>query len=408
MKRSDITYLIYFILVITSCSNLDEEETEDYFNMDFEAMAKHYVPLDTIPLSDSINYFNYDVNIDRIKENKITAAQFPNLSVYMLDSLGNVLQKITQAGNAPGMLGRAQLASTLIDEYGNIFVLTLGNTYRLFMFDKNYNLTKTLNLFKIIEEVTVPPVKDVFKVININNKKIKVVISVLSAVYGMQSVDFFENASGIVEFTIDLERLEVVDYAKHLPYRNIPDVKVALKDKSIWWRTSNPLLEIHDDKYYLSYPFTSKVFVYDNNYKLLKNVDINILSNLINYKYIESMGKTAIDFYDRVISARRLKYENINVNHIDIKDNYLLIQFPEVLKENSYSLPTKSEIGVSVGRATKVHLNAIIKNLETGEEKLITLPPDFFRIDIIDWDTFYGFHISDEKEFTALIKFRYE
>lgn len=403
--------LVYSLILLASCDrtqNVSEvADLDDYFDMDFEALAKRYVPLDTIPLSDSIHYFNYDINIDRIKENKITAAQIPNLRLYMIDSLGNVLQKITQAGNAPGMLGKVNFALTSIDDSENIFVLTTGNAYRLFMFDSDYNHIHTFNLFNVIDEFTVNPVNNTFKLSYLNNNTLSVVMSVGSTVYPKHSIEFFENASSIVKFIIDLSELEIIDHAKHLLYRDLPEIKEALTTQSIWWNINGAVFDFSDGHYYLTYPFSRKAYVYDNDFNLVDTVDFRLFQTLSRRRFKNNMREPIIDVYDRTIAGMRLQLENLNIQHIDIKGNYLLIQFPEILKENGYSLPSKDEMRVS-NMAPAQHLNAIIKNLETGEEKLITLPPDFHRIHIIDWDTFYGFHISKEKEFNALIKFRYE
>lgn len=405
MRFFDFKYLVAIFLGVLSCSSPDQPD--DYFDMDFEALAKRYVPLDTIPLSDSIHYFNYGINIERIRENKIPATQIPNLSVFMLDSTGNPLKKITQAGDAPGMLGMAQAALTDIDDNGNIFVLTVGNRYRLFMFDKEYNFIKSFNLFKLVDEVTIFPVSNTFKVFNKNYNQLTLIMSVGSTDYWIHSVDFFQNAYSLVEFTIDLSQLEVIDYVKHLPYREIPEVQEALVDKEIWWNVNGAVYDFQDDAFYLVYPFSKQVSVYDTSFNTVDHIKFDKLEALTYQKYSERMGATPLDFHDRVISMRRLEYENLNINYIDIKGDYLLIQFPEILRENSYTLPTKAEIGMPSLTEPK-HLNAIIKNLKTGEEKFIVLPTDFYRIHIIDWDTFYGYHKSKETEYNALIKFRYE
>lgn len=405
MKCFDIRYLTGFLLIIFSCS--PSEKNENYFDMEFEELAKRYVPLDTIPLSDSINYFNYDVNIDRIKENKITAAQFPNFSVFMLDSIGQVKSKITQAGDGLGMLGNANFALSAVDEMGNIYVLTVGNSYRLFIFGEDYNFIKVFNLFKIIDEATVYVVNNSFKIDEKSNNKISIFISVGSTVYPRNSVEFYENAFSVVEFTIDLERLEIVDHAKHLPYRDVPEVKEALSGEKVWWSINNPVFEIKDEMFYVAYPFSNSVAVYDSVFNFVENINFLKLKNISSKRYFKAMGKTIEDRYDRVIMSQRLSSENLKINRIDIQDNYLLIQFPEILKENGYYLPEKNEIG-TVREAPAQHLHAIIKNLDTGEEKFITLPSDFYHIHIIDWNTFYGYHKRTDKEYTALIKFRYD
>lgn len=411
MKYNYFKTLICFFVLMIFCSCVEKasnsEDLGNYFDIDFEALSERYVSLDTIPLSDSINYFNFDINIEHIKKNKITAAQFPNLSVYMLDSTGTPKKKITQAGDAPGMLGNARTALSVIDENENIFVLTTGNRYRLFMFDKNYNYIKSFNLFKLVDDVYVHPASNAIKLLNKNKDQLSLIISVGSTVYGSHSADFFENAMSLVEFTIDLSKLEVVDYVKHLPYKEIPEVKEALVDEQIWWNLNEAVFDFQEDSYYLVYPFSKHVTIYDTKFNFVDNINFEKLDALTYQKYSEPMGTLPLDVYDRTVSMRRLEFENFNINFIDIKGDYLLIQFPEILRENSNQLPTKEEIG-RPGQVPPRHLNAIIKNLETGEEKFIVLPTDFYRIQIIDWNTFYGFHISNEEEFNALIKLRYE
>ena len=394
MKYFEYNYLIILYIFLTSCSN--SELNEDYFNLNFKALAELYEPLDTIPLSDSIYYFNYDINIDRISENKITAAQFPNLSIYMLDSLGEVREKITQSGSALGMLGLTNFAMTSIDDTGNIYVLTSGFTYRVFVFNSNNEFIKVFNLFDYISESLVFPVNSSFMVIENGNEHVRLVISVDSNVHSRFSDKLFSEAESLVYFTIDKNTWEIIDYDSRLPFKNLSEIQDALQVRKVHWSENQPLFDFSDNKYFVAYPFSKYVRVYDNNFIKLDSIEFNTLSKipLVNF---ESEMKKIDDAYKRNIVALRLARENLKIQYIDVIDNFILIQFSEISKKDNYSLPTIEEFG-SPRDTSPAFLHAIVKNLTTGEEKFITLPPNFYKIYIKNWNTFYGYYSSKKEE----------
>ncbi|MFT6972035.1 MAG: hypothetical protein ACJAXX_002613, partial [Roseivirga sp.] len=224
MKNSLIYFLIY-LLILVSCDKKESSKNE-YFSTDFLAqLDQHVLLLDTIKLSDSIHYFNLFIETDQIHQNKILASQFPKLSFYLLDSLGNIEKKITQQGQGPGLLGNANFGLGFLGDSGRIYILTSGNAYQLYVYDAEGSFIKSFPLFKFLSDVFLPPVNSSFEVIENEDNSVLITFSTGSTLYTSESKEYFENATGVAQFTIDMNSLKVIGYVTKLPLIELPEIQ---------------------------------------------------------------------------------------------------------------------------------------------------------------------------------------
>ena len=75
-----------------------------------------------------------------------------------------------------------------------------------------------------------------------------------------------------------------------------------------------------------------------------------------------------------------------------------MVQFPEVLKENSYPLTKRSDLGKPSEIEFKIRQNILLKNLKTNEEKWLTFDGNHYNAHLVDSQTvlFYRSHERDD------------
>lgn len=397
-------YLGMLCLVsLFACSKQTSEN--GYFQMDFERQVDRLIVKDSIALFDSLHFFNYGVNIDRLEENKVLAAQVPGLRVFLLDSTGRVQKKITQKGNAPGMLGNSNFALSTIGDSGQIYVLTAGNIYRLFVFDSDGEYLESYPFYQLLPELYVPPVNNSFSVIEKPNGQILLSFGVGSTRYEPYTLDFFTLTFGIAQFLINQEKAQVLEYHKKVPLSEIEEIEAALDSKKVFWSQSNPMFDYEEGKFYLSFPFSTVIRVYDENFNLLNIIPIETLKPLERVGFEHPMGKSSDSFYRRTRTNERLRQENLNINNIDVRDGKLLLQFSEIFEEGSYPLTKEEEIYNIRALPYSYYQHVVIKDLASDEEAFITLPEHVFETMLKDDKTIWAAYVPPEVEAKYLIEY---
>jgi hypothetical protein len=295
MKNSLIYFLIY-LLILVSCDKKESFKNE-YFNTDFlEELDGHIQLLDSIRLYDSINYFNLNVNVDHFSKNKIMASQFPNLSFYLLDSLGGIDRRIAQTGQGPGLLGNASFGLGAIGNSGHIYILTAGNSYQLFIYEENGVFIRSFPLFKYMPDAFFPPVNSSFEVIENKDNSILVTFSTGSTLYAHESKEYFENATGVAQFAIDMDSLKVIEYNAKLPLIQLPKIQEALKDEGFYWEDAYPIFDYENGLFYLTYAFSREVFVYDQQFNLIDTIDLKTLESFPKKNFTQKIELNDDDF----------------------------------------------------------------------------------------------------------------
>ena len=98
------------------------------------------------------SYHDYIPKLDREQylENKLFLMGWSGLNVSEIDTTGQFIKNITRRGNGPGEIPVGNYASVWQSTDGGIYVLTSGNAFMLYVFDKNANYRYTLRLFEYL------------------------------------------------------------------------------------------------------------------------------------------------------------------------------------------------------------------------------------------------------------------
>ncbi|PIQ47586.1 MAG: hypothetical protein COW03_14415 [Cytophagales bacterium CG12_big_fil_rev_8_21_14_0_65_40_12] len=404
--RNNLFYLLIYLLIFTSC-NSNKSNRNQYFETDFlKSLDEQVLRLDSISLSDSDNYFNLFIDTDQIGQNKILASQVPNLSFYLLDSLGNVEMKVAQKGQGPGLLGNVQFANGTLGDSGRIYILTSGNTYQLFVFDALGGFIKSFPLFKFLSDVFFPVTNSSFEVIEKEDDTVLVTFSTGSTLYAHESKEYFENATGVAQFTIDMDSLKVTGYKAKLPLIQLPEIQEALKDEGFYWEDAYPIFDYENGLFYLTYAFSRELFVYDQQFNLIDTIDLKTLKSIPNRNFVQKIGSNDDEFLVRAINTMRRRNENRNIQRISVKGNKVVLQFTEILKEGSYELPSNKNLGVPKKVSDRILNHALFKDLKTNEERFITFPEDHYSVFMTDHQDFLVHVIPREREEVFLLKYR--
>jgi hypothetical protein len=405
MKKSLVHFLIYLLLLV-SCGK-KESLKKEYFSTDFlEELDGHSQLLDSIRLYDSINYFNLNIYADHFSKGKFLASQISNLSFYLLDGSGKIERKITQKGQGPGLLGNANFGLGAIGNSGHIYILTAGNSYQLFIYEENGAFVKSFPLFKYMPDAFFPPVNSSFEVIENKDNSILVTFSTGSTLYAHESKEYFENAMGVAQFTIDMDSLKVTEYKAKLPLIQLPEIQEALKDEGFYWEYAFPIFDYENGLFYLTYAFSGEVFVYDQQFNLIDTIDLKTLESIPKKNFTQKIELNDDDFFNRTIKATRRRKENLNIQRINVHNNRLVVQFPEILKEGSYNLPSIGDISGPKKVSHPILQHSLFKNLSTNEEHFVTFPEDHYSISIVDHQDFLVHVIPREREEVFLLKYR--
>lgn len=405
MKNSLIYFFIY-LLILVSCDK-NEPSKNEYFNSDFLVeLDGHIQLLDSIRLYDSINYFNLNIYADHFSNGKVLASQIPNLSFYLLDGSGKIERKITQKGQGPGLLGNANFGLGFLGNSGRIYVLTAGNSYQLFIYDVSGAFIKSFPLFKYMSDVFVPPVNSSFEVIENEDNTILATFSTGSALYPPDSRKYFEESTGIAQFVINMNSLKVSDFYRKLPLIELPEIQEALDDEGFYWEDAYPIFDYENGLFYLTYAFSGEVFVYDQQFNLIDTIDLETLESIPCRNFVQKIELNNDDFFNRTIKATRRRKENLNIQRINVHNNMLVVQFPEIFKEGSYDLPSIGDISGPRKVSHPILQHSLFKNLNTNEERFVTFPEDHFSISIVDHQDFLVHVIPREREEVFLLKYR--
>ena len=401
-------YKLLLVFLVTSSCN-QSPSYQEYFNSDLLTEISRTKVLDSIPLYDSIHYFNYSLNTDQYEKNIIVASRIPSLAVYLLDTTGQVRRKVSQKGNAPGLLGNANFALTAVGESGKIYVLTSGNAYTLHVFDKNGDFLDSYPLHKELPELYVPQVNASFIVVEKEDGIISVSFSTGSSMFQLDSPKYYEESTGVAQFTIDLLNDVITGYDKKLPLINQPEIKEALKGKGRHWEQSNPVFDYENGKFYLIFPFSKNVNLYDENFVLLEKIPLDTLDFFPNYGFHHEIAENDYEFFRRAVISQRMRNENLNIQAIDVQEQKILIQFPQIFEEGTYPLIERKDLGVPKQLGYTIYNHVLIKDLSSGKEQVLTLPADYYQTRYIGQREYLNsLYLPNEKEKSYLIKHRHQ
>lgn len=371
--RYRITIVALFLFILVQ-NNTEAQELAN----------KNLALVDSIPLFTPTKYFNYFF-ADKYQSDSLLVSNYPQLSLSVLSTKGKYLGQITQKGDGPGYLETSTFIDVRADNNGDIFVLRQDNSYTLYLFNSKGGYKGKVNLFPHLPEYFVPVYFSTFEVItNKSGNEFRLIMSLGSTIDNPYSEKFYEKNKGIGEFIIDADSLKVKNVKTHLPYNEDQELSDFIRSGKISWYTPYPFFDYHNDMFYTISNYSKFLKIYDDDFNLLKSLEIKSLPKLRN-NYEMSLNEkfSKLEFSERDKRQQKLNYENVNPWNIQVNGNLALIQMNEPKEKGRHRVLSIQE--QQRGEYTAPNKFIVIKNLSTNEEKSFKLDKKYQgRIQLID------------------------
>lgn len=306
------------------------------------------------------------------------------LNVSAIDTTGQFIMNITRRGNGPGEIPVGNFASVWQSTDGGIYVLTSGNAFMLYVFDKNANYRYTLRLFQALPNNFRPPRSSFHLTEKDEDGKFYLTIAVGSTLYSEFTKSYYENTDVLARFEINEYQQKIVSAKTFMSYERFPEVKEDLKEGKIFWFNLYPMFQTVGNKTYLTFPFSDCVYILDENFKIEKRIKSLVLSEVKKVKNgSDFLHNTPRDYYDLVYYRNKNAFSNIYITNLQTLDDLVIVQFSKPSEEKDFlpKFPTREEVNKDQmnyeGFIHKRDQYWLIYNLKSGKEELIKLFPEY-------------------------------
>ena len=127
-----------------------------------------------------------------------------------------------------------------------------------------------------------------------------------SSNYSIRDRRFFENESGITRFTISKTDFTVTHVEKFLPFSSKKKLQNALESGNIHWQRPLPIFEHFNGNFYVVYPFSDSVFIYDSDFNLISTLELDLIKGKNLPYHEEKLTNKQMDFFERTIAFREI------------------------------------------------------------------------------------------------------
>lgn len=344
--RSIVLTMLLFLFV-NSCkekSDLIEFSASRLGRLDYSIpLSRDSLLLDKV--SNHVFYSIPDLNAELYRQNSQFVVSFGNLMVAEIDTLGNLLKEIIRFGEGLGEINAARSLKAWKAEDSHYYVLTNSNAFSLYSYDKEGDYKYVIRLFSELEGYYHPR-NGQYHMTKKEDGQFLLTVAIGSTKYGPFSEGYYRNSYALAQFLIDDITGKVLSVKKLLPYAEVDEVKEALEDRRVSWGIKEPVFAYSKGKYFVAFPFSNKVEVYDQSFnKVFSAYKVEYMTtSRKGYSY--SMQPTPQDLYDRTYMDFRAYYENPHVRGIQVVGDQIVLQIQPPYPKNKYEgiIPDKEEI----------------------------------------------------------------
>ena len=377
-----------FFLPFFSCSKRLEEQSinkESLVSLETEFFLPITKDSILIDIHGSI-FYDYIPKLDReqYSSNRLFLMGYNGLNVGVIDTTGKFTRHITRRGNAPGEIPVGNYASVWQSNDGGIYVLSSGNAFMLYVFDKYANYRYTLRLFQALPNIFRASHTSFHFTEKDEDGKFYLTLAVGSTLHSEFTKSYYENTDVLAHFEINEYQQKIVSAETFMPYKNFPEVKESLKEGKIFWFDLYPMFHRTGSKTYLTFSFSDCVYVLNENFKIEERIKSKLLSEITkNNKGSDFLLRTPLDYYDRVYYRNKNAYGNLYITNLQILDNLVIVQFSKPSEEKDFlpKFPTRQQANEGwMNYQGFVHNRDqywLIYNLKNHKEELIRLPPEY-------------------------------
>ncbi|WPZ11520.1 hypothetical protein [Roseivirga spongicola] len=389
MKKFILTGVgIVIFLPFVSCYNRLEEEVaneESFVSLETEFLLP--VTKDSVLIDIHGNsYHDYIPKLDREQylENKLFLMGWSGLNVSEIDTTGQFIKNITRRGNGPGEIPVGNYASVWQSTDGGIYVLTSGNAFMLYVFDKNANYRYTLRLFEYLSNVFRPPLTSFHFTEKDEDGKFYLTLAAGSTLHSEFTKSYYKNADVLARFEINEYQQKIVSAETIMSYEDFPEMVEVLKEDKVFWFNLYPLFHRIGNKTYLTFPFSDCIYVLNENFKIEEKIKSKVLSEVKKVRIgSDFLPKTPSEYYDRVYYRNKNAFGNLYVTNLQVLDDLVIVQFskPSDEKDFLHKFPTREQAYEDQrnyeGFVHKRDQYWLIYNMKNKKEDLIKLPPEY-------------------------------
>tara|TARA_R110001599_G_scaffold544_1_gene2370 strand:- start:212 stop:1483 length:1272 start_codon:yes stop_codon:yes gene_type:complete len=377
---------LLFFLPFFSCSKSQEEQSlsgQSLVNLEADFLspiAKDSILIDThgnlyynsIPKLDGEQYLN----------NQLFLMGRSGLNLAIIDTAGGFNRHITGRGNGPGEIPVGNNASVWQSTDGGIYVLTGGNAYMLFVYDKHANFLYSLRLFQALPDYYRFPLTSFHFTEKNEEGKFHLTLTVGSTIHSPFTKSYFENTDVLARFEINEFQQKIVSAETFMPYKDLPEIKESLKEGKTYWFNPNPLFQTIGNKTYFMLSFSDCIYVLNEDFEIEEMIKPKVLSEVNKIKNGSNfLLKTPYEYYDMTYYQYKNFLSNLYINNLQVLGDLVIVQFSKPLKEKDFlpKFPTRNQVNQWQidGFSQKRDQYWLIYNLKNGKEELIKLPPEY-------------------------------
>ncbi len=405
-----------FFLPFFSCTNSPEmqsvnEESLVSLETDFLLpIAKDSILIDT----HGNLFYDYIPKLDREQylSNRLFLMGYNGLNVGLIDTTGKFTRHITRRGNGPGEIPVSNFASVWQSIDGGIYVLSSGNAFMLYVFDRYANFRYRLRLYEALPNVFRAPRTSFHFTEKDEDGKFHLTIAVGSTLYSEFTKSYYENTDVLARFEINEYQQKIVSSETFMPYKSFPEVKETLKEGKIFWFNLYPMFETTGNKTYLTFPFSDCIYVLNENFKIEKRIRSKKLSEVKKIKNgSDFLIKTPTDYFDLIYYRNKNAFSNLYIKNLQVLSDLVIVQFSKPSEEKDFlpKFPTKQQVNEDLrnyeGFVHKRDQYWLIYNLKSGKEELIKLPTEYQKGIFLDEKRMIVEKKFDDLEGTYLMKY---
>ncbi|MFT7055737.1 MAG: hypothetical protein ACJAR3_001367 [Roseivirga sp.] len=377
-----------FFLFFFSCSkSLEEQSVIEESSVNLETDFLLPITKDSILIDTHGNmYFDYIPKLDREQylSNKLFLMGYNGLNMSVIDTIGKFTRHITRSGNGPGEIPIGNYASVWQSTDGGIYVLSSGNAFMLYVFDKYANYRYTLKLFEALPNIFRAPRTSFHFTEKEEDGKFYLTIAVGSTLHSEFTKAYYENTDVLARFEINEYQQKIVSAETFMPYENFPEVKESLKEGKIFWFNLYPMFHTVGNKTYLTFSFSNSVYVLNENFKIEERIKSKVLSEVEKIKNgSDFLPRTPMQNYDRVYYRNKNAFSNLYITNLQVMDDLVMVQFAKPSEEKDFlpKFPTRQQANEDrrnyEGFIHERDQYWLIYNLKSGKEELIKLPTEY-------------------------------
>lgn len=379
--HSFINYSLLTLLIISmSCSSSGNSWVDDSSSIDLHPPLTQVIDTDTILLGVNSSELYYAIppfTSEQFKKNELFVVNSNKLLVAQIDSMGHLIRNITRKGDGPGELTGARSVKAWIGEDGDIYVLTHGNAFSLTVFDAQGNYKYVVWLFRSLEGHYHPKGSS-YHMSKKEDGQFTLTLGLGSTQFFRYDETFFERTHTIGQYTIDDQTGKLISAESKLPYNEFDYIKTSLEKQTVSWGSNKVKFINSQNLWYITFPFSRKVYVYDQDFELKQKIELKTLQRYEDKAELR-MGVEAKDTYERTFLDFSLYLGNLSIRDIQILEHLLIVQYEPPLPESTYLkfFPTASEIkatGDFTGFFHERDQHWLIHDLATGKEEIVKLP----------------------------------